>query len=67
MLDRFFCLRVAAFSAVGYCSAIASPLWIDPLLCSHVRYGARSYPRGWVWWLFAPLTFVLPRVHASYH
>ena len=60
MLDRFFSLRIALFSGIGYCSAIAGPLWIDGKLISHVRYGARHYPHGWVWWLFTPLAVVLP-------
>ena len=62
MLDRFLCIRVATFSLIGYCSAIAGPTFVDPKLRSQVLYGARSYPHGWIWWLFAPVAFVLPYI-----
>src|SRR5947207_735325 len=62
MLDRFLCIRVAAFSLIGYCSAIAGPMYVDPKLRTHVLYGARTYPHGWIWWLFTPLAFVLPYI-----
>ncbi|HVS82681.1 MAG TPA: hypothetical protein VHE60_13200 [Pyrinomonadaceae bacterium] len=63
MLDRFLCIRVAAFSLIGYCTAIAGPMLLDPKLPTHIGYGPRSYPpHGWIWWLFTPLAFLLPYI-----
>jgi hypothetical protein len=35
-------------------------MYLDPKLRTHVLYGARTYPHGWIWWLFTPAAFVLP-------
>jgi hypothetical protein len=37
---------------VSYAAAVAAPIFIDPVLTTHVRYGPRSYP-------FAPLTVLI--------
>lgn len=63
MLDRFLCIRLAAFSLIGYCTAIAGPTLLDPKLPTHIGYGSRSYPpHGWIWWLFTPVALFLPYI-----
>ena len=61
MLDRFFYIRVAAISLVGYFTVVAGPLLLDPKLPTHIGYPNRSYPPyGWIWWLFTPVALLLP-------
>lgn len=64
MPDQFLCIRVAAFSLIGYFTVVAGPVLLDPRLPTHIGYPNRSYPaHGWIWWLFAPLAFVLPYIN----
>lgn len=70
MLDNFLCMRVAAFSLIGYFTVVAGPVLLDPRLPTHIGYPKRGYPpHGWIWWLFTPLALLLPyialRVFAS--
>ena len=60
MFSHFFCARIAVFSLLAYCMAIAGPLYLDCRIPSHIRYGPRTQPRGRRWWLLSPLAFVLP-------
>ncbi len=63
MLDRFLCIRIAAFSLLGYCTAIAGPILLDPKLPTHIGYPARSSPpHAWIWLLFTPLALFLPYI-----
>jgi hypothetical protein len=70
VLDKFLCIRLAAFSVIGYFTVIAGPVLLDPKLPTHIGYPNRVCPaQGWIWWLFTPLALVLPyiglRVFAS--
>lgn len=63
MLDNFFYIRIAVFSALGLCCALAGPMLLDPKLETHVRYGAREYHwncTSLVWLLFVVLAFCIP-------
>ena len=58
MVDRALRLKVAFFNAVGLLVAIGSPAVFDPLLTTHVQFGARHYPYvGWLL-LLCPVAFV---------
>lgn len=50
--------RISLFSSVGYLFATGYPTIIDPLLTTHVLYGARTYPLGYWIFLFAPLVYI---------
>src|SRR5258708_2491016 len=64
MVDGFLCIRVAAFSLIGYFTVIAGPLLLDPRLPTHIGYPNRGYPaHAWIWWSIAPLAFVLPYIN----
>ena len=42
-----FALKVAAVAFVGFMQAILPPIFVDPLLTTHVSYGARFYKFGY--------------------
>ena len=63
MLDKFLCIRVAAFSLIGYFTVVAGPVLLDPKLPTHIGYPNRAYPpHSWIWWLLAPIAVVLPYI-----
>ncbi len=61
MIDLSLCLRISAFSAVGYYVAIAGPMFLDPKLITHVKYKARAFEgRKWLWLASGSVFFLLP-------
>ena len=55
-------LTVSVFNALGYAIAVSVPTYLDPLLKSHVRYGARTYQAGY--W---PALISVPILIATYY
>lgn len=56
--DSKFALRIALCNSLAYLEAVLIPSYIDPLLASHVIYGARTYHWGWYTAILAPLVFM---------
>ncbi len=55
--EKRFALKISLFNSLGFMFAVGVPTLVDPLLKSHVAYGARHYFLGpWVL-LFALLAF----------
>jgi hypothetical protein len=48
--DFGFCLALAICNCIGYLLSTIPLTIVDPLLESHVRFGARSYPYAWWIW-----------------
>ena len=57
---RSFCLKIAAFNALGSIVALVIPMIVDPLLTTNVLYGRRTYSDAHWWCLvFSPAVFAL--------
>jgi hypothetical protein len=54
-----FATKVSIWNAIGYCFSVGIPTTIDPLLKHHVKYGARTYPLGYLALLLSFLVFYL--------
>lgn len=49
--------KIAIVSAAAYLLASVPPIFIDPLLQHHVRFGIRSYP--YALWFVIPISFLI--------
>ena len=57
--EKQFEFKIGFFNSLGFALAVGVPTFFDPLLKSHVRFGAREYFLGpWVL-LISPLVFIV--------
>lgn len=56
--DFQFCLALAICNCIGYLLSTIPPTIVDPLLESHVRFGARTYQYAWWIWPIAVCVLV---------
>lgn len=62
-LDRFI-LKIALLNALGFCLVVGATTFIDARLTSHVVFGARNYPLGFLICLGGPFIFLLSCIAA---
>jgi hypothetical protein len=69
-MDSSFCLRIALFNFMGYCTGTLTACLLDSRLMTHAEYPPRKYRYGWIWILLSPILplctyFLLRRLEST--